>query len=108
ILSMVLAFVLTLLLQPAMRLLQRLHLPRAIGALLIILLMLAAIVGFASALAMPAQVWAAKLPDGFPRLAEHLRLLREPFVALQRVLQQAEQVAAGPNQSGTTLVALPG
>src|SRR5207302_1401931 len=60
------------------------------------------------AIAQPAQVCAAKLPDGFPRLADNLRLIREPFVALQRVLQQAEQVAAGPNQSGTTVVALQG
>jgi predicted PurR-regulated permease PerM len=38
ILPVVLAFVLKLLLQPAVRLLQRVHLPRAIGALLTVLL----------------------------------------------------------------------
>ena len=40
ILPVVLAFVLNLLLQPAVRLLERLHLPRAVGALLTILLVI--------------------------------------------------------------------
>lgn len=108
ILPLVLAFILKLLLQPAIRLLQRLHVPPVIGALLVILLMIAAIVGFGTALSVPAQVWAAKLPQGLPRLGEHLRLLRAPFDAMERILQQAELVAAGPAQSGTTVVALQG
>ncbi len=108
VLPLVLAFVLKLLLQPAIRLLQRLHLPAAIGALLVILLIIAGIVGFVTALSGPAETWAAKLPEGIPRLVEHVRLLRVPFDALQRILQQAEQVAAGPAQNGTTLVAVQG
>jgi predicted PurR-regulated permease PerM len=108
VLPLVLAFVLKLLLQPAIRLLQRLHLPAAVGALLVILLIIAGIVGFASALSGPAAAWAAKLPEGIPRLVEHVRLLRAPFDALQRLLQQAEQVAAGPAQRGTTMVAMQG
>jgi hypothetical protein len=45
ILPVVLAFVLTLLLQPAVRLLERVHLPRAVGALLIVLLAIGTLVG---------------------------------------------------------------
>lgn len=108
VLPLVLAFVLKLLLQPAIRLLQRLHLPAGFGALLVILLIIAGIVGFVTALSGPAAAWAAKLPEGIPRLVEHVRLLRAPFDALQGFLQQAEQVADGPARSGTTLVAMQG
>jgi len=108
ILPLILAFVLKLLLQPAIRLLQKLHLPAGFGALLVILLIIAGIVGFVTALSGPAAAWAAKLPEGIPRLVEHVRLLRAPFDALQGFLQQAQQVADGPARSGTTMVAIQG
>jgi predicted PurR-regulated permease PerM len=103
ILPIVLAFVLALLLQPAVHLLERLHVPRAVGALFIILLVIGGLAGFGTALAGPAGTWAAKLPEGIPRLGEHLRFLRTPFDVLQQILHQAEQVAAGPAQSRTTV-----
>jgi predicted PurR-regulated permease PerM len=43
------------------------------------------------------------LPEGIPRLGEHLRVLRTPIDALQRILYQAEQAAAGRAGSGTTI-----
>jgi predicted PurR-regulated permease PerM len=103
VLPVVLAFVLKLLLQPAMRLLKRLHVPRVVGALLTILLVVGSLVGFGAALLGPAETWAAKLPEGIPRLGEHLRVLRTPIDALQRILHQAEQAASGPAGSGTTI-----
>src|SRR6266566_6934606 len=72
-LPVLLAFVLKLLLQPVMRLLERLHVPRAAGALLTILLVVGGLVGLGAALSGPAGTWAAKLPEGIPRLVEHLR-----------------------------------
>ena len=71
ILPVVLAFVLQLILQPAVRLLERVHLPRAVGALLAILLVIGALVGFVAALSVPAATWAEKLPEGIPRLEAH-------------------------------------
>lgn len=58
ILPVALAFVLQLILQPAVRLLERVRLPRAIGALLAILLVIGALVGFVAALSVPAATWA--------------------------------------------------
>jgi hypothetical protein len=72
ILPVVLAFVLKLLLQPAVRVLERLHLPRAFGALLPILLVIGALVGLVAALSGPAETWAKRLPEGVPRLEAHL------------------------------------
>ncbi|QEL23537.1 AI-2E family transporter [Bosea sp. F3-2] len=98
ILPVVLAFALKLLLQPAMRLLERVHVPRAIGALLPILLVVGVLVGLVAALSGPAATWAARLPEGIPRLEAHLVVLRGPIQALQKVIQQAEQVAEAPGQ----------
>ena len=108
ILPLVLAFILELLLQPALRLLERVHVPRAVGSFLLIILVFAVVIAFGTALAGPAEVWAAKLPEGLPRLGEHVRLLRAPFDAIQHMFQQAEQIASGPAQSGTTVVSLQG
>jgi predicted PurR-regulated permease PerM len=62
ILPVVLAFVLNLLLQPAVHLLGRLHLPRTLGALLTVLLAIVALVGLIAALSVPAAIWAKRLP----------------------------------------------
>ena len=76
ILPVVLAFVLQLLLQPAVRLLERVHVPRAVGALLAILLVIGALVGLVAALSVPAATWAERLPEGIPRLEAHLVVLK--------------------------------
>ena len=53
ILPVILAFVLNLLLQPAVRLLGRVHLPRAVGALLIVFLVIGVLAGLVAALSVP-------------------------------------------------------
>jgi predicted PurR-regulated permease PerM len=101
ILPVVLAFVLNLLLQPGVRLLGRLHLPRAVGALLSILLVIVALVAFVAALSVPAANWAERLPEGIPRLEAHLQVMKGPIQALQKVIQQAEQAADAPPGRGS-------
>src|SRR6202140_5236060 len=101
ILPVVLALVLNLLLQPAVRLLGRVHVPRAVGALLTVLLVVGALVGFVAALSVPAATWAERLPEGIPRLEAHLEVIKGPIQALQRVIQQAEQVADAPPSRGS-------
>jgi predicted PurR-regulated permease PerM len=101
ILPIVLAFVLNLLLQPAVRLLGRLHLPRTVGALLTIFLVIGALAGLVAALSVPTATWAERLPEGIPRLQAHLQVIRVPIEALQKVIQQAEQVADAPPGQGS-------
>jgi predicted PurR-regulated permease PerM len=107
ILPVVLAFVLKLLLQPAVRLLQRVHLPRPVGALLIIFLAIGTLVGVVAGLSVPAANWATKLPEGIPRLEAHLVVLKNPILALQKVIQQAEEVADNPAQKGSSIAVRP-
>jgi predicted PurR-regulated permease PerM len=101
ILPVILAFVLSLLLQPAVRLLGRVHLPRAVGALLTVLLVIGVLVGLVAALSVPASTWAERLPEGIPRLEAHLQVIKGPIEALQKVIQQAEQVADAPPGQGS-------
>ena len=103
-LPVVLAFVLRLVLQPAVRLLERLRVPAVLSALLLIALLLGAVVSLGTALYGPAASWAAKLPEGIPRLQEHLRFLRAPIEAVHNFLQLAEGYVTGqaqPARSGT-------
>ena len=93
------AVVLALLLQPALRLLERLRLPRTLAALLLIFALLGTIVGLGTAVSGPARSWAGKLPEGIPRLQEKLSFVREPVNTLQRFLQQVEDFGGGRNQS---------
>ncbi len=86
ILPVILAFVLKLLMNPAFRWLQRLGLPRVLGALLLLVALSATIVGLAAALSGPAVDWFAKLPGGIPRLQERLEFLRQPVEIFRRFL----------------------
>ena len=108
ILPVILAFVLKLLLNPAFRWLQRLGLPRVLGALLLLVALSATIVGLVAALSGPAVDWVAKLPGGIPRLQEKLEFLRQPveifrrFLAAMRGLAPLESaVVAIPTSEGT-------
>jgi predicted PurR-regulated permease PerM len=56
ILPVVLAFVLSLLLKPAVQVLVRIHLPRALGALVAVLLTVGALAGLVAALSVPAAL----------------------------------------------------
>jgi predicted PurR-regulated permease PerM len=68
VLPLVLAVVLKLLLQPAMRVLERWHVPQMLAALLLILVVFGTIVGLGAAIEGPSSTWAAKLSEGIPQL----------------------------------------
>ncbi len=110
-LPLVLAMILKLLLQPAMRWLEKLHIPRVVAALLLIVGLFGLIVGLGAAISGPASTWAAKLPEGIPRLQERLSFLRAPIDTLQRFLQKVESNGAAeapspapPSAGGSALM----
>jgi predicted PurR-regulated permease PerM len=101
VLPLVFAIVLKLLLQPALRVLEGLHVPRILGALLLVLALIGTIVGLGTAISGPARTWAAKLPEGIPRLEERLSFMRGPINTLQLFLQQVEDIGGtGPSPNG--------
>jgi predicted PurR-regulated permease PerM len=104
VLPLVFAIVLKLLLQPAMRMVERLRVPRILAALLLILALFGTIIGLGTAISGPAGTWAAKLPEGIPRLQERLIFMRGPIDTLQRFLQQVEDfggAAPSPNAAAS-------
>jgi predicted PurR-regulated permease PerM len=109
ILPIVLALILMLVLYPAMRLLERLRVPRMLSALLLIGLLFSIVIAFGTVLVGPAATWAAKLPQGVPRLQEHLSFLRGPVAAIQQFMQHAESYVSGdaPATAGTPAAAAP-
>ena len=103
ILPVILALVLNLVLQPVMRLLEKLHLPQTLAALAIIIVVFGSAVGLGAALSGPAASWAEKMPDGLPRLQERLTFLSKPIQTLQKFLHQAEGLAQGGGPAVATV-----
>ena len=102
VLPLVFGIILKLLLQPALRALERLHVPRILAALLLIIALFATIVGLGTAISGPARTWAAKLPEGIPRLEERLSFMRGPINTLQGFLQQVKDIGepgSSPNEA---------
>ena len=107
ILPLILAIVLKLLLQPFVRLLERFHIPKAICAMVSVLLVLGAFGGTISMLAGPAATWAGKLPEAIPKLKESLYFLQEPIDAFQAMMKQVESLAGDPGATSQTTTVHP-
>ena len=97
-LPMIFAVMLNLLMQPTLRALERLRVPRALGAVLLILVLFATIVGLGTAVSGPAEAWIAKLPEGIPRIEERLRFLNAPINTLRTFLAAANNFGAAGTQ----------
>ena len=78
-----------------MRQLERLYLPRAIAALLIIVLLFGTLAGLRAALSGPAASWAQKLPSGIPKLQERLSFVSRPLTAVEKFADQAQGLTQG-------------
>src|ERR1700691_4435364 len=103
VLPIVVAFVLMLVLQPAMRLLQRLHVPRGISAMILILVLFGVLAGLGTVLSGPAASWAQKLPGGIPKLQERLSFLAKPVAAFQKLVNRAETLTQGTSPAPLTV-----
>ncbi|WP_216844796.1 AI-2E family transporter [Rhodanobacter sp. L36] len=116
-LPIVLAFILKLLLQPIMRLLAKVHVPRVVASLLMIVLLFGLIGGFGEMLSGPAASWAKRIPEGLPRLEQRVRVVSAPLNALDHMLSHAKGIvgtapapstsAPPPASSPTTASATP-
>jgi predicted PurR-regulated permease PerM len=107
VLPIVLAFVLSLVLQPAMRQFERLYLPRGIAALLMIAVLFGTLAGLGTVLSGPAASWAQKLPSGIPKLQERLSFLSRPIAAVEKFADQAQGLTQG-DQPKAVAVAVQG
>ena len=93
VLPMIFAVMLNLLMQPALRALQRLRTPRALGALVLILVVIATIVGLGAAVIGPAEAWIAKLPKGITRILSGGDFLMGPSIRFGHFWPQPKVLA---------------
>jgi predicted PurR-regulated permease PerM len=93
---MITALLLSMLLAPVVRLLERINLPRALGSLIVVVTVLGALFGIAASLRGPAQSWLTDT-QRFSRLEEKLRPITAPFARLQYVIEQLEKATAPRN-----------
>ncbi len=98
-LPIVLAFLLSLLLAPAVRGLRRMRIPGPIGAGLVILALLGAVSLGVYRLSGPAANWVERAPQGLTRFEQRVRRLRRPVEevrqAAEKVEQQVQRMAGG-------------
>jgi predicted PurR-regulated permease PerM len=93
IVPVVVAILLGLMLAPAVRFLERWHVPRAIGALLAVVFTLAMAGTVIAALATPASQWMARMPQALAHFEVSLRDLRKPFQVATEATRELGKLA---------------
>lgn len=90
------AFVMNMVLQPAMQFLVGWHFPRVVAALIIVTLLLAVVIGLGFALAGPAAEWMAKAPESVSRLETRLSALTTLAKRIQKAGHVVEKMSDDP------------
>ncbi len=89
----IMALLLSMLLAPFVRLLERVRVPRILGSLIVVVAAVGALFGIAASLRGPAQSWLTE-PQRFSRLEEKLGPITAPFEKLQYAIEQLEKATA--------------
>ena len=103
VLPILFAFLLNLLLQPAMNALIKVHVPKTVAALFIMLLLIGAVTGIGFSLSGPAAEWIAKAPQSIARLEERLSAIMLPVAIFQKASQDVEKFAGGQGADDTSV-----
>lgn len=96
ILPVVVAVLLSFLLSPVMRALNRLRLPNSFAAALVVIVLLAALASGLVWLASPASEWMERLPETARELEYKLRDLRRSLRKVSEATEQVKAMAEGP------------
>ena len=100
ILPIILAFVLSLVLQPVLRGLENLYLPRVVAALIVVLVFVAAIALVGYFVVTAITTWIPQLPQLLPKLQERISFISRPIASLQRVFDHLQDLAPGGGGAG--------
>ncbi len=90
-----LAVLLTMLLSPAMRLLDRLKMPRPLSAASVLVIVVGILGGGAYGLSGPAQEWLQKLPQSGGKIDKMLRSNKKPFAQIEQATEQLSSATQG-------------
>jgi len=94
-LPLTLAFFLSFLLSPLLRLLKRAHISEALGAALLLVALVGGVGLGLYSLITPATEWLAKAPDSITRIQSKLGSLHFPMEQMNRTADQVERTMAG-------------
>ena len=94
-LPLVLAFFLSFLLSPLLRVLKRARIPTALGAALLLVVVVGGVGLGLYSLATPATEWIEKAPNSVSRLQRKMRSLRSPLEQMSRTADQVERTITG-------------
>ena len=100
---LVLGMLLALLLSPVVSLFERMRIPRALGSLIMVLLIVGGVIEAVSKLAQPAQAWVADAPATFQSMENRLRHLRAPFKKVREAGEKLEHLAQ-PSAGGQVVI----
>lgn len=106
IMPIVLALLLSLALSPVAGLLERLYVPRPIGALLVIFAVAGIMVAAVYALASPATKWLEKAPRELQKMEYKLAWVKEPIRKIEATREQIEDLATAGDSSESTAAAV--
>ncbi len=97
-----LAIVLYLLLSPAMRFLnKRLHLPRVLAALLLIIALFVVVGGVGAAISVPASDWVGRIPQSLPTIEKQFGFLQGPLEAIEHGYDRLTGMMGGSSSSSS-------
>ena len=99
-LPIVLAFLLAIILMPAVRALKRLHLPRALAAALVTLSLAASLGGLIAWIYDPASEWIEKAPYTLSEVESKLRGIKKSVEGMAKVAEKVEQLATPATPAG--------
>lgn len=93
-----LALLLSLLLSPVVTLLQRTRLPRAVGSILVLVVVVGALAGGVMALSQPARDWVARAPATLETIQQRFRSFREPIRKAEEATKKLENLTQSINK----------
>jgi predicted PurR-regulated permease PerM len=96
------ALLLKLLLTPVQRVLTRLHVPKLLAALMLVVALMGGIGGLGWALSAPAAEWLAKVPRTMHRLEAKLEAVKAPVQQMQEATKQVEKMTDTSDGSGAS------
>jgi predicted PurR-regulated permease PerM len=102
-----LALFFALLLSPAVDSLQRLHLPRAVAAAIVMLALLLAGAAVVDVVSTPAKEWLARAPQTLRKIEQRIRPVRNVLAQVDAVKERADQIAQGPHAATPAAVPAP-
>lgn len=104
---LMLGLLLALLLSPLVTLFERARVPRSLGSLVMVLLIVVGIAGAISGLMRPAQAWIAGAPTTLKSIEQRLRDVRGPFTEAREATRKLEDMGQ-PQASKVIVTAQPG